>query len=94
MQQKYASLINFLYGPWLRIIGFFHRVFRANRARLRRIKANSGVAGMLRAATVLVVVAWILVWMFASDADRRRLTDEVRQSIGGSGSAPVEQAPP
>jgi hypothetical protein len=83
MREKYARIINFLYGPWFWIIGLFYRTYSANRARLERFKANQGVASLLRALTVIFFVAWILVWYLASDADRSRLTDEVRQTIGG-----------
>lgn len=86
MQKKYARIIDFLYGPWFRLIGFFYRNYSANRERLARFKANQGVARVLRLLTVLFFIAWILVWFFASEADRSRLTDEVKQTIGGFGS--------
>ncbi len=83
MQPKYARIINFLYGPLFKVIGFFYRSYTSNRARLQRFKAHQGVAKTLRILTVLVVVGWILIWMFASEESRSRLTDEVRQTIGG-----------
>lgn len=82
MDPKYAKIIDFLYGPPLRLIGFFYRTYSANRARLARFKAKQGVARLMRAFAVAIFVAWILVWMFASDESRTRLTDEVRQTIG------------
>ena len=90
MQSKYARIINFLYGPWFWIIGVFYRTYSANRARLARFKANQGVAWLLRMLTVVFFVAWILIWFFASDEDRSRLSDEVRQTIGGF-NAPTGQ---
>jgi hypothetical protein len=83
MQNKYARIVNFLYGPWFWIIGVFYRTYSANRARLARFKANQGVARLLRVLTVMFFIAWMLIWFFASDTDRSRLTDEVRQTIGG-----------
>jgi hypothetical protein len=83
MQNKFARIVNFLYGPWFWIIGVFYRTYSANRARMERFKASRGVARLLRMLTVLFFLAWILVWFFASDADRSRLTDDVRQTIGG-----------
>lgn len=92
MQNKYSRIVNFLYGPWFWLIGLFYRTYSANRARLQRFKANQGVARLLRVLTVLFFVAWILVWFFASDADRSRLSDEVRQTIGGFNTG-TRQAP-
>ena len=96
MQSKYARIINFLYGPWFWIIGVFYRTYSANRARLARFMANQGVARLLRVLTVIFFGAWILVWFFASDADRTRLTDDVRQTIGGftAGARQPESAEP
>jgi len=86
MQAKYARIINFLYGPFFRVIGFFYRIYTSNRARLAQLLANQGVARFLRLLTVLFFVAWILVWLFAPDEARNRLSDEVRQTIGGFNS--------
>ena len=85
MSPRLARIIDFLYGPFFRIGGFFYRTYSANRERLRRFKSREGVARVLQGLTVLVLFAWILVWLFASDDDRSRLTEEVRQSIGGFG---------
>ena len=83
MQKKYAKWIDFLYGPFFRVIGFFYRSYTANRARFERIKAHQGFAAFLKIATVLVLLGWILIWLFASEESRNRLTDEVKQTIGG-----------
>jgi hypothetical protein len=84
MQTKFSRVINFLYGPYFKVVGFFGRIFTANRARVERLRANQTVSAILKGFTVLVLVGWILIWMFASDQDRTRLVDEVRQSIGVS----------
>jgi hypothetical protein len=90
MQTKFSRVINFLYGPYFKVVGFFYRIFSANRARVERLRANQTFSAILKGFTVLVLVGWILIWMFASDQDRTRLIDEVRQSIGVS----IPQAKP
>jgi hypothetical protein len=90
MQEKYAKWIDFLYGPFFRVIGFFYRIFSANRARFERIKASQRVAGFIKFMTVLVLLGWILIWLFASEDSRGRLTQEVKQTIGGFESVPAE----
>jgi len=92
MQTKFARIVNFLYGPYFKVVGFFYRIYSANRARVERLKANQTFGAILKGLTVLVLVGWILIWMFASDEDRTRLVDEVRQSIGVSipGTTPSE----
>ena len=82
MRKSYAKWINFLYGPFFKVIGFFYRSYTANRARIEALKANARVAVFFKAITVLVLVGWILTWFFASEESRTRLVDEVRQSIG------------
>ena len=82
MQKSYAKWIDFLYGPFFRVIGFFYRTYTANRARVAALKANQKVAALLKILAVLVLVGWILTWFFASEESRQRLTDEVKQSIG------------
>ena len=82
MQKSYAKWIDFLYGPFFRVIGFFYRTYTANRARVAAFKANQKVSVVLKILAVLILVGWILTWFFASDESRHRLTDEVKQSIG------------
>ena len=84
MQTKFSRVINFLYGPYFKVVGFFYRIFSTNRARIERLKANQAFSAILKGFTLLVLVVWILIWMFAADEDRTRLVDEVRQSIGVS----------
>lgn len=82
MGKSFTQWIDFLYGPIFRVIGFFYRVYTANRARFERIKQGAGVATLLRALAVLILVGWILVWYFAPEDRRGRLTDEIRKTIG------------
>ena len=90
MQEKYAKWIDFLYGPFFRVIGFFYRIFSANRARFERIKASRRVAGFMKFMAVAVLLGWILIWLFASEDSRSRLTQEIKQTIGGFESSPAE----
>lgn len=94
MDPKYDKVIDFLFGPLLRVIRFFYRSYSANRARLARLKAREGIARLMQFLAVAVFVAWIAIWLFASEEDRTRLTEEVRQTLGnynfGSGSAGEE----
>ena len=82
MQKSLAKWIDFLYGPFFKVIGFFYRIYTANRARVEALKANQKVSSFLKLLTVLVLVGWILTWYFATDESRNRLVDDVKQSIG------------
>jgi hypothetical protein len=85
VNKTFSEWIDFLYGPIFRVIGFFYRTYTANRARLERFRQKTGVATALRALAVLVLIGWILVWYFAPDDSRDRLSDEIRKTLGGSG---------
>ena len=83
MQEKYSKWIDYLYGPYFKVAGFFYRIYTANRARAERIRSGRLFAGFLRFLAVAILFVWIGVWLFASDEDRGRLTEEVKQTIGG-----------
>lgn len=91
MNKSVSKWINFLYGPFFKVIGFFYRSYQANRARVARLKANEKVAAVLKFMTIFILVGWILIWFFASDESRTRLSDEVKQTIGGFDSTPGQQ---
>jgi hypothetical protein len=92
VQKSIAKWIDFLYGPFFRVAGFFYRVYTANRARVEAIKSNAKVSAaiksnakvsaFLKLLAVLVLVGWILTWFFASEESRTRLVDDVKHSIG------------
>jgi hypothetical protein len=84
MQTKFSRVVQFLYGPYFKVAGFFYRIYTENRARVERLKANQTFSALLRGLTVLVLVGWILIWIFASDESRTGLLDDVKQSIGVS----------
>lgn len=81
-----SKWINFLYGPFFRVIGFFYRSYQANRARIARLKANERVSAFLKVVAMLILAGWILIWYFASDESRGKLTDDIKQTIGGFGT--------
>ncbi len=93
VQTKFSRIVQFLYGPYFKVSGFFYRIYTANRTRVERLKANQTFAALLRGLTLLVVLGWFLVWMFASDESRTGLVDEVRQSIGVSDPKATQSDP-
>ncbi|MDH3390007.1 MAG: hypothetical protein OEN02_19140 [Gammaproteobacteria bacterium] len=90
MQKPLAKWIDFLYGPFFRVIGFFYRSYTANRARVAKLKSNEKVAAFLKLMAILILVGWILIWFLASDESRTRLVDDIKQSIGGFGTSSGE----
>jgi hypothetical protein len=82
--------IDFLYGPIFKVIGFFYRIYRANRDRVATLTGREKVASLLQNGAVILLIVWILIWFFASDESRNRLTQEVQESIGGFSSQPEE----
>jgi hypothetical protein len=87
VNKSFSEWIDFLYGPIFRVIGFFYRVYTANRARFERFKQSAGIATALRALAVLILIGWILVWYFAPDDSRDRLSEEIRKTFGGAGQS-------
>jgi hypothetical protein len=90
---KFSRIIQFLYGPYFKVVGFFYRIYTANRARVERLKANQTFSALLRGLTLLVLVGWILIWIFASEESRIGLLDEVKQSIGVSDPKATQSDP-
>jgi len=82
--------IDFLYGPIFKVIGFFYRIYKTNRDRVARLTSRKKIASLIQNGAVILLVAWLLIWFFASDESRNRLTQEVQESIGGLGSQPEE----
>ncbi len=82
MQKSYSKWIEILYGPFFRVIGFFYRVYTANRARVESFKTNEFVSSFIKFMTVVIMVGWFLIWYFAPEENGTSLIDEVKQSIG------------
>ena len=88
MATRLQQWIDFLYGPIFKLIGFFYRIYKANRDRVARLTSRKKIASLLQHGAVILLLAWILIWFFASDESRDRLTQEVQENIGGLGSQP------
>lgn len=82
MPKSYPRWIEFLYGPFFKVIGFFYRTYTANRARLEKLKANEKISAFIKFMTIAVLLGWILIWAFATEESRTSLVDDVKQSIG------------
>jgi hypothetical protein len=87
---RFQQWMDFLYGPIFKVIGFFYRIYSANRGRVANLKSRKKVAFLLQNGAVILLIAWILIWFFASEESRGRLTEEVKQSIGGLSSQTEE----
>ena len=83
VRKAYPKWVIFLYGPIFRVIGFFYRVYTANRTRLQKLKANETVSSLIKFTTILILLGWLLTWYLASEESRDSLVDDVKQSIGG-----------
>lgn len=77
--------IDFLYGPFFRVIGFFYRSYKSNRAAVARFMAKEKIAATMKFLAILFLFGWILVWMLASDESRNRLSEEFKRTVGGFG---------
>ena len=82
MPKSYSRWIEFLYGPFFKVIGIFYRAYTANRARVEKLKANEKISAFIKFMTIAVLLGWFLIWAFATDESRTSLVDEVKQSIG------------
>jgi hypothetical protein len=82
VRKSFSRWIEFLYGPFFKVIGFFYRTYTTNRARVASLKANAKVASFIRFMTMAILLGWLLIWYFASEESRTRLVDDVKQSIG------------
>jgi predicted transporter len=83
VSKSVSKWIDFLYGPFFRVIGFFYRTYKANRDRVARFMSNDRVSAIMKLLAILFLLGWILVWMFAPEESRTRLSDEIKQTIGG-----------
>ena len=94
MRNTVWKWIDFLYGPFFRVIGFFYRSYKRNRAAVARFMAKDKVAAAMKFLAILFLLGWILVWMFASEESRSRLSEEFKNTIGGFGVSPAQPGDP
>ena len=64
------------------------RIFDANRRRASAFASRRRVAGMLRVLSLLTLLAWLLIWALANEAQRNALSQAVQdywqQNFGAS----------
>jgi hypothetical protein len=80
MAKRRTDWVKILYGPLFTIIGFFYRSYRINRDRVARVMSTPWAASLFRVAVLLTFIAWIGVWLLASDESRHRLTQAVQDT--------------
>ena len=88
MQKSFEQWMDFLYGPIFKVIGFFYRIYTANRARAENIKANHMVSALIKFMTLSLLLGWILIWYLADNTNQSSLIEDVKQSIGWQDTRP------
>ncbi len=83
MKKRYQRWIQFLYGPFFIVIGFFYRIYKSNRDKVEGLKSGDKMSFILRHATLVILAIWLLVWYLAPEGSSDRLADEVKQTIDG-----------
>ena len=83
MKKRYQQWIQFLYGPFFIVIGFFYRIYKSNRDRVEGLKTGDKISFILRHATLVILAIWLLIWYLAPEGSSDRLADEVKQTIDG-----------
>jgi preprotein translocase subunit SecG len=74
--------MDYIYGPIFKVIGFFYRIYTANRARVESLKSNEILATLFKLLTILFFAGWIVVWYLSDQTNQTSLIEEVKQSIG------------
>jgi len=82
VKKTLKKIFQFLYGPIFAVLDFFMRNYRANRKRLENMMSRKKVSFLFQSATIVLLVAWILIFIFASDENRNTLTQEITKSFG------------
>lgn len=81
MKSRARKIFDFLYGPFFAVLDFFMRNYRANRDRLEALMSIKTVSSLLQYLAMLVLILWLLIYAFASEESRNRLTEEVKNSF-------------
>ena len=87
MAKPYQQWIQFLYGPIFKVIGFFYRAYTTNRGLIDNLKSQDKMASFIRNASIIILLGWILIWYLAPEGSSDRLTEEVKETIGGMKSS-------
>jgi hypothetical protein len=75
--------IQILYGPLFKVIGVFYRAYTTNRRWIDELKSQEKIASFIRYAAIIILLGWILIWYLAPEGSSDRLTEEVKETIGG-----------
>lgn len=86
MDKPYQKILQFLYGPFFKIVGYFYRTYKFNRDWIEGVKAGKKASFFIKNATVAILIIWILIWYFAPEGSGERLSEEVQESIGNINS--------
>jgi hypothetical protein len=81
--KPYQQWLQFLYGPFFKVIGFFYRIYKTNRDWIDGLKTGEKASSFIKNAAVLILLGWIIIWYFAPQGSGDRLTEEVKETIGG-----------
>lgn len=89
MEKRLQKWMEFLYRPYLKVIRYIYQTYRANKARYKKLTEGKMASSLIQYGAVILLLVWILIWLFASDEDRSRLTQEVIEGLGEF-SSPTE----
>jgi len=81
--KPYQQWIQFLYGPFFKVIGFFYRTYKSNRDWVDGLKSQEWVSSFIKYAAVIILIGWFFIWYFAPEGSSDRLVEEVKDTIGG-----------
>ena len=81
MSIRDSSWFQFMFGPTIKLITFIMETYSANRERMKRFKENPKIASLIRNAAVIILLIWAIIWIFAPEESRNRLTDEFKEKF-------------
>jgi hypothetical protein len=83
MSKPSVSIRRFLFQPYEKLFTVFIRIYQANRQAVARLKSHRRLTGLLQVMMLLTLISWLLIWFFASEESRQRLTREFQESVQG-----------
>ena len=78
MKKQAQKLFQFLYGPFFLVIDFFISNYRANRSRVQKLMGRQKASSFVQNVAVIVLIAWVLIYSFASEESRTRFTEAMK----------------
>ena len=82
MAKPYPYWIKILYGPLISLVVFFMDAYKSNRERVSKAISGNKIASFFQTLAIVILVLWALVFFFAGDENRDKLTQEVKQRFG------------